>query len=63
MTSWRRCEGWSLNNQSDELYSLQLSSDEALLIGQIMFGFKRWHLATKRLVMLRLPSNVRNFPR
>ena len=60
---WRRRQGWSLDNQPDQLYSLTLSTDETLLIGQIVSGFKRWHLPTKRLVNLRLPSDVRNFPR
>lgn len=62
-SDWTRRHGWTLKNQSDELYALVLSGDETLLIGQIMNGFKRWHLSTKRLVTLRLPSGVRNFPR
>lgn len=62
-STWRRREGWSLKSQPDQLYSLTLSTDETLLIGQIVSGFKRWHLSTKRLVKLRLPSDVRNFPR
>jgi len=60
---WSRRDGWVLTNGADQLYSLILSADETLLIAQIKTGFKRWHLCTKRLVKLRLPSDVRNFPR
>jgi len=60
---WRRRQGWSLTNQPDQLYSLTLSTDDTILLGQVVSGFKRWHVPTKRLVVLRLPSDVRNFPR
>jgi len=62
-SGWTRRDHWTLNNRPDQLYSLLLSPDDTLLIGQVMSGFKRWHLTTKRLVKLQLPSDVRNFPR
>lgn len=63
MTSpWSMVAKATLAN-SDELYGLVLSADEGFIIGITQNTFKRWHTATKRLVVLRLPRGVRNFPR
>jgi hypothetical protein len=59
---WSRVVKATLAN-SDELYSLVLSADERFIVGMAQTAFKRWHIATKRLVWLRLPAGVRNFPR
>lgn len=60
--SWSLVTKATLPN-SETLYSLVFSSDEKFVIGALQTGFKRWHVATKRLVSLRLPAGVRNFPR
>jgi hypothetical protein len=59
---WSRVVKATLSN-SDELYSLVLSADERFIVGMTQNAFKRWHIATKRLVHLKLPLGIRNFPR
>lgn len=47
----------------DAIYSLLISPDDRHVVATVIFGYKRWEVATNSLVLMRLPVGVRNIPR
>ena len=64
---YRRHEsGWSydrtLGDNYDKIFGLTLSFDENYLCATIASGYKLWNLKNDKMVVLKLPTGIRNIP-
>ena len=52
----------SLDANTDKIFTLTFSPDEAYLIATVALGYKLWDLRTDKLLHLKLPPGIRNIP-